>query len=40
MNGGDGENDAESASDDAVTEIGERTANPLNTGGEAVDGGD
>ena len=39
-NGGDGEDNAEGASDDAVTEIGKRMANLLNIGGETADDGE
>ena len=39
VNGDHGEDDGEGASDDAVTEIGERMANLLNIGGKTTDDG-
>ena len=39
MNGGDGEEDTEGASDDMATEIGEGTIELLNIGGAATDDG-
>ena len=40
VNGGDGEDIAEGACDDAMTEIGKRVANLLNIGGEMADDGE
>ena len=40
MNGGDCEEDTEGASEDVATEIGERTVELLNIGGEVADDGE